>query len=124
MRGLWLEVGVLIYVEAWTRFVAEHVVSYDVCLGILFLQPHQQFTQGFLLCVGTCIGRLPVLVESAFVADAYGVFVVVEAVRPYHFDWATVLNRAIPTDHVVVPDSVLPSSGEMPLVDLVGGACL
>ena len=49
---------------------AELVVPQDTGMRIVFPQPAQQIHQGAFLGIGACVGRMPVFVKAALVADA------------------------------------------------------
>lgn len=119
-----LKVGILAHVEAGASLVAEGVVTYDKSIGIVFLQVFQQLAHRLFLFWSTGVGRLAVSIQSAFIADADGVLVVLVAVCSHHLQWATVLHRAVTTYHIVIAATILPSASQMPLVDLLNAACL
>ena len=76
-----LKVGVLCHIEAWTRLSGiKVVVTYDHSTGITLPQVGEQLPHGCLLRRCARVGFFTADVESALVADADGVCVVVQAV--------------------------------------------
>ena len=88
--------------------------------GVTLVQIFEQSPHGSLLFCRARIGGLTADVETALVADADRMGVVVQAVGADHPFRATWLNRSVTTDHVVVADTEVETSLTMPRVDLSG----
>ena len=88
--------------------------------GVTLVQFFEQSPHGSLLFWCARIGGLTADVETALVADADRMGVVVQAVGTDHPFWTTWLNRSATTDHVVVADTEVETSLTMPRVDLSG----
>ena len=76
-------------------------VSHNLGMGIIFFQPLHQFQQGFLLGVGTGIGRLSVRIQSSFVTHPDGSSVISRRMCPLLVERASCMHRSI-TCHVVM----------------------
>ena len=105
--------------NAWTILPGiQVVVTDDHGFGISSVQFLKQFSHGSLLSLGAGVSGLTADVETALVADAYRVGIVVLAVgtdHPFRTAW---LYRSVTTDHVVVADAELEASLAMPRVYL------
>ena len=62
--------------------IRQVAVPQDLGIGIIHAQAMQQFLHRHLLCQGTGVGGMAVRVESALIADTYGVGVVVAGMSP------------------------------------------
>ncbi len=87
--------------------------------GVALVQLFEQRAHGCLLFSRSCIGGLSADVQSALVADAYRVGVVVHAVSADLPFRTAQLYRSVTTDDVVVTDA-LKLSVLMPLIYLLG----
>ena len=76
------------------------------------------------LRAGAGVGGTTLHVQSAFVADADAVAVVILAVGTHHFQWTTDFNGAVAADHIVITATVLPTTGPVPAVDFAHAALL
>ena len=83
-----------------------------------------KFRQGSFLPPSPGVLRVPLLVKTAYVANADGVLIVRLArkpggiaMRPVHSDWPSDLHLPVEVDYVVVTDAG-ESALEMPLVDV------
>lgn len=116
-------------VEAGALFGGvEVVVSEDECVGVSAVEGGEQCGECCALCRGACVGWYVCGVcpavgacvveggESADVADADGVCVVVEAVCSCHFFGSAWVDGAVECDDVVVADAVAESSLAVPEV--------
>ena len=86
--------------------------------GISSVQFLKESSHSSLLSLGAGVGGLTADVETALVADAYRVGIVVLAVgtdHPFRTAW---LYRSVTTDHVVVAYAEVKSSLAMPCIDL------
>ena len=92
--------------------------------GVTLVQFFEQSPHGSLLSSRARIVGLTADVETALVADADRMGVVVQAVGTDHPFWATWLNRSVTTDHVVVADAEVKTSLAMPSIDLSSRRCL
>jgi len=117
-------------IEAGTRFEGvEVVMTDDEGIGVVDLQGAEQTQQCLLLCLGARVGRLTAGVESALVADAYRVGVVVLAVGTDEIFRSTCFYLSVTTDDVVVADAEVEAPLAMPCVylcrrtRLVGSHC-
>ena len=88
--------------------------------GVTLVQFFEQSPHGSLLSSRARIAGLTADVETALVADADRMGVVVQAVGTDHPFRTTWLNRSVTTDHVVVADTEVETSLTMPRVDLSG----
>ena len=99
-------------IEAGAVFLRVQVpVSHDEGMGEDPLQFAQQGKHRPFLWEGPRVGGFSVSGQSAFVADAYGVPVVVAAVCPYLFQRASRMYGPVPRDIEVVsdvPESAVP----------------
>ena len=99
-------------IEAGAVFLRVQVpVSHDEGMGEDPLQFAQQGKHRPFLWEGPRVGGFSVAGQSAFVADAYGVPVVVAAVRPHLFQRASRMYGPVPRDIEVVsdvPESAVP----------------
>ena len=70
----------------------------EAAAGIIAQQQHYEHPQGVFLKIGAGIGRMSVRIESAFVADAYGVPVVVLAMGADFLQRAAAVNLSVARD--------------------------
>ena len=94
------------------------VVTYDQGAGVAPVKVLEQQPECHLLCHGTRVGGLTADVESALVAYAYRVGVVVLAVSSDHVLRTSWLYLSVTTDDVVVSDAEVESLLAVPCVDL------
>ena len=93
----------------------------DQGAGVTLVKIFEQLSHRRLLLCRTGIGGLTADVESALVADAYGMGIVVQAVGTHHPFRAAWLNRSVTTDHVVVADAkLIMAVFAVPGIDLSG----
>ena len=90
----------------------------DQRTGITLPQLFEQLPHGNLLRRCARVGFFTADVESALVADADGVRVVVQAVGTHHPLRTAWLDRSVTTDYVMVADAEFPAPLAMPGVDL------
>ena len=90
----------------------------NASIGVTGFKLFQQGLQGSLLGGSAGVAMLTPSVESALVADAEAVPVVMQAVGPNHALGTTGLNGAVPPDAVVIADA-LPATTAVPLVNLL-----
>ncbi len=106
----------------------ELAVADDVGTGIVDLKGAQKGDEGLALGWRTGIGGTAMGVEASFVADAYGVGVVVTGVGSGHLFGTALVELAIEGDVVVVA-ALLPAPGTVHLLEhrhrdvLVGARC-
>ena len=86
----------------------------DQGAGVTLMQIFEQSPHGSLLFWCARIGGLTADVETALVADADRMGVVVQTVGADHPFRATWLNRSVTTDHVVVADAEVKTSFTVP----------
>ena len=109
------EVGVLgagiearaIFLYPWEVTMAE-----DLGIGIVVQQAAEQGLHGVLLSWGTGIVGFALLIETAFVADAYRMGIVSAGVSTNLFLWATAVYLTILRDVEVIADA-LETSAQM-----------
>ena len=94
----------LLHIEAWTCLVDpwQVTVPYDVGIGKICSETLQQFGHRPLLRCGARVGRLAAGVESALVAYAYAVGVVVLGVCSDHLFGPAKVDESVAGDVVVV----------------------
>ena len=80
----------------------QFAVAQDLGVGVTAEQLSQQVEHGLLLPWCACVGRVSVLVESAFVADAYGVLVVAFGMCADELFVACLGDVAVTRDIIVV----------------------
>ena len=95
-------------------------MAYDDGVGVTLYQLLQQSAHFRLLRLGTRVFGLTAYVQTTLVADAYRVFVVVQAVCTYEPFRSSFLPCSVTTDHVVVADTEVETSLAMPSVNLSG----
>ena len=101
----------------------EVAVTEDLGIGEVEAEAAEQFFHGDLLCFGAGVGRTTLGIESAFVADAYAVLVVVESVGAYFVLGAAGVEGAVAGDVVVIADTVI-ATGFMAGFELLDGETL
>ena len=84
----------------------------------------QEFSQRDFLLRCTGVSSFLKGVQPALVADTDGMPVMPYYVSPDHFQWPSRLYRAVPSDDIVVSDTVLKPSVMVPVVDFLGTALL
>ena len=92
--------------------------------GVTPMEVLEQPSHGSLLFSRSRVGGLTADVETALVADAYLVGVVVQAVgadHPFRTSW---LYLSVTTDHVVVADAEVEASLAVPRINLCRGTGL
>ena len=78
----------------------------DLGIGIIHAQAMQQFLHRHFLCQGTGVGGMAVRVESALIADTYGVGVVVAGMSPCDALRPAGIEGAVLGDVIVIADGV------------------
>ena len=78
-------------------------------MGIVCFQLPEQIEQGAFLRISARIGGTAFFVESAFIADADGVAVVMEAMCTDFLQRATAVNLAVTGDVEMIPDILEPA---------------
>ena len=96
----------------------EIVMTYDDGVGVTLYQLLQQSAHFRLLRLGSRVFGLTAYVQTTLVADAYRVFVVVQAVCTYEPFRSSFLPCPITTDHVVVADAEFASPLPVPRIYL------
>ena len=86
--------------------IRQVAVAQDLGIGIIHAQAMQQFLHRHFLCQGTGVGRMAVLVESALIADTYGVGVVVAGMSPCDSLRPAGIEGAVLGDVIVIADGV------------------
>lgn len=86
--------------------IRQVAVAQDLGIGIIHAQAMQQFLHRHFLCQGTGVGRMAVLVESALIADTYGVGVVVAGMSPCDALRPAGIEGAVLGDVIVIADAV------------------
>ena len=84
--------------------IRQVAVAQDLGIGIIHAQAMQQFLHRHFLCQGTGVGRMAVLVESALIADTYGVGVVVAGMSPCDALRPAGIEGAVLGDVIVIAD--------------------
>ena len=107
------------HTEAGTGFGGKLVVGVDSGGGMLQPEPRHERAQGDTLGGGAGVGGTAVGREAAYVANAYAVGVVPQAVGARLTDGTALLDGAVEQHHVVVAYAI-PAALPMPAVD-VGG---
>lgn len=103
------EVGVLgagIEARAIFLYPWEVAMTEDLGIGIVVQQAAEQGLHGVLLSWGTGIVGFALLIETAFVADAYRMGIVSAGVSTNLFLWATAVYLTILCDVVVIADAL------------------
>ena len=95
-------------IEAWTVLsdIRQIAVAQDLGIGIIQAQAMQQFLHRHFLCQGTGVGGMAVRVESALIADTYGVGVVVAGMSPCDALRPAGIEGAVLGDVIVIADGV------------------
>ena len=81
-------------------------MAQDLGIGIIHAQAMQQFLHRHFLCQGTGVGGMAVLVESALIANTYGVGVVVAGMSPCDSLRPAGIEGAVLGDVIVIADGV------------------
>jgi hypothetical protein len=84
----------------------ELTMAHDLGIGVINLQASEQGDEGCTLGRGTGVGSATTVVETALVADADGVGIVVPGMGTDHLFRATLMKLAITGDVVVVATAV------------------
>ena len=84
--------------------VAELVVAQDTGAGIVELELTQEVEEGTTLGVGAGVGRMPVFVQTALVADADALVVPAGGMGTYLMHGTTGMNLAVAGDVEVIAD--------------------
>ena len=74
----------------------------DEGVGKLLLQADQEVEQGVSLCLGPSVGRLSVLIQSSFVADADGVGVVEVAMGTDFFQFSAFVQAPVSLNVIMI----------------------
>ena len=88
------------------------------------VQLFKEFSQRDFLLRCTGVSIFPKRVQSALVADTDGMPVMPHHMGTNHFQWPSQLYRAVTSDDIVIPDTVLKPSVMVPAVDFLGTALL
>ena len=91
--------------------------------GVALFQFVHQFLQGLFLGIGSRVGRMSLCIQTAFVAYAYGMLVVLAAVCSGYTLGASFLYCSVPSHYIVVAYTV-PSQFSVPGIYLLGGRAL
>ena len=94
----------------------QFAVADDLGVGIVLLQREEQREESFFLGRGAGVGGAAFLVETALVADADGVGVVVAGMGADHLFWTAKVELAVAGDVVVVA-AAFPAFGLVHLVE-------
>ena len=86
--------------------IRQVAVPQDLGIGIIYAQAMQQFLHRHFLCQGTGVGGMAVRVESALIADTYGVGVVVAGMSPSDALRPAGIEGAVLGDVIVIADGV------------------
>ena len=86
--------------------IRQVAVAQDLGIGIIHAQAMQQFLHRHFLCQGTGVGGMAVRVESALIADTYGVGVVVAGMSPSDALRPAGIEGAVLGDVIVIADGV------------------
>ena len=86
--------------------IRQVAVAQDLGIGIIHAQAMQQFLHRHFLCQGTGVGGMAVRVESALIADTYGVGVVVAGMSPCDALRPAGIEGAVLGDVIVIADGV------------------
>ena len=106
-------VAVLRAVEAGAGFVdaLQLAVAQDVGIGVVYLQAAEQGDEGSTLGRGAGVGGAALLVESAFVADADGMGIVVAGVHTHLGLVAGLVHLTVTLDVVVIAYALVVETG-------------
>ena len=72
--------------------------------GELLFELAQERYEGSLLCVGTCVGWLAVLIQTSDIAHSNGIGIVPDAVSALLFNGSAIKNLSLLVDNEVVSD--------------------
>ena len=86
--------------------IRQVAMAQDLGIGIIYAQAMQQFLHRHFLCQGTGVGGMAVRVESALIADTYGVGVVVAGMSPCDAFRPAGIEGAVLGDVIVIADGV------------------
>ena len=86
--------------------IRQVAVAQDLGIGIIHAQAMQQFLHRHFLCQCTGVGGMAVRVESALIADTYGVGVVVAGMSPCDALRPAGIEGAVLGDVIVIADGV------------------
>ena len=86
--------------------IRQVAMAQDLGIGIIHAQAMQQFLHRHFLCQGTGVGGMAVRVESALIADTYGVGVVVAGMSPCDALRPAGIEGAVLGDVIVIADGV------------------
>ena len=122
-----LEVGIFVG-DVWNartilRGIQVAVTDYHGA-GVTPMEVLEQLSHGSLLFSRSRVGGLTADVQSALVADANRVAVVVQAVGADLLFRTAWLNLSVTTDHVVVADAEVEASLAVPRINLCRGTGL
>ena len=92
-------------------------MAYDEGFGITAFEYGEELTEGCTLCGGSCVGGLTEDVESAFVADADGMGIMVLAMGADLVFTTSGFDGAVATYDIMIAD-LFPTSGAVPEVYL------
>ena len=86
--------------------IRQVAMAQDLGIGIIHAQAMQQFLHRHFLCQCTSVGGMAVRVESALIADTYGVGVVVAGMSPCDALRPAGIEGAVLGDVIVIADGV------------------
>ena len=86
--------------------IRQVAMAQDLGIRIIHAQAMQQFLHRHFLCQGTGVGGMAVRVESALIADTYGVGVVVAGMSPCDALQPAGIEGAVLGDVIVIADGV------------------
>ena len=96
--------------------IRQVAMAQDLGIGIIHAQAMQQFLHRHFLCQGTGVGGMAVRVESALIADTYGVGVVVAGMSPCDALRPAGIEGAVLGDVIVIADT--------PIRDKIAISCM
>ena len=86
--------------------IRQVAMAQDLGIGIIYAQAMQQFLHRHFLCQGTGVGGIAIRVESALIADTYGVGIVVAGMSPFDALRPAGIEGAVLGDVIVIADGV------------------
>ena len=98
--------------RAFLAHAREVTMAEDFCIRVVETEAAEEFLHRYLLCLGTGVGRFAVGIESALIADADAVGIVVSGVSANLSLRSARVEGAVLGDIVVVADG-FETSGEV-----------
>ena len=89
----------------------ELAMPHDLGIGIVDLQGAEQGDEGCTLGRSAGVGRTALSIQSAFIADADGVGIIVAGVHTHLFFCASLIDLAIALNVIVVADAFAMEAG-------------